>query len=77
LREGAAHGHQCLSIALKSTITLSEFYTPAVEGVLMYNDPKLRLEWPLPVRSISRKDSQWKLLDQIEVEIQRRMTLTG
>jgi hypothetical protein len=43
----------------------------------MYNDRGLGLEWPLPVTSISPRDSQWKLLNQIEGEIRRRMALAG
>jgi hypothetical protein len=38
---------------------------------------RLGLEWLLPVTSISPKDSQWKLLEEIEGGIRRRRALTG
>jgi dTDP-4-dehydrorhamnose 3,5-epimerase len=43
----------------------------------MYNDPRLGLEWPLPVTSISPKDAKWKLLDEVEGEVRRRMAATA
>ena len=54
---------------------VGEFYTPGCEGGLLYNDPKLGLQWPLPVSTISDKDQTWKLLSEQEGEIERRMTL--
>ena len=45
------------------------------EGGLLYNDPKLRLQWPLPLSIISDKDQAWKLLSEQEGEIERRLTL--
>ena len=40
----------------------------------MYNDPRLRLRWPLPVAVISDKDNAWKLLDTIEPDLKRKMS---
>ena len=34
---------------------------PGREGGLRYDDPRLGLEWPLPVSEISEKDAAWKL----------------
>jgi len=42
---------------------------------LLYNDPRLGLEWPLPVAEISDKDKNWKRLDEIEPDLKRRMSL--
>jgi dTDP-4-dehydrorhamnose 3,5-epimerase len=53
---------------------VGEFYTPAAEGGLLYNDPRLGLKWPLPVREISPKDSAWLPLDKIEGELKRKMS---
>jgi len=55
--ERFAHGYQCLTDQTETTYHVGEFYTPAVEGGLMYNDPKLALSWPLEVTSISPKDA--------------------
>ena len=41
----------------------------------MYNDPRLGLEWPLPVDVISEKDNQWKLLAEIEEDMKKRMAI--
>ena len=38
----------------------------------MHNDPRLDLQWPLPVAVISEKDQKFGLLDQIEPELKRR-----
>lgn len=77
--ERFAHGYQCLSEHTETTYHVGEFYTPSAEGGLMYNDPRLGLKWPLPVTSISPKDSKWKLLDEVEVEgeVRRRMAATA
>jgi len=75
--ERFAHGYQCLTDHTETTYHVGEFYTPDAEGGLMYNDPRLRLEWPLPVTSISPKDAKWKLLDEVEGEVQRRMAATA
>jgi dTDP-4-dehydrorhamnose 3,5-epimerase len=53
---------------------VGEFYTPGCEGGLLYNDPQLGLEWPLPVSTISDKDRIWKLLNEQEEEIRQRMS---
>jgi dTDP-4-dehydrorhamnose 3,5-epimerase len=71
--ERFAHGYQVLEDGTETTYQVGEFYTPAAEGGLLYNDPRLRLEWPLPVAEISPKDAAWKRLDEIEPELKRRM----
>jgi dTDP-4-dehydrorhamnose 3,5-epimerase len=75
--ERFAHGYQCLSDRTETTYHVGEFYTPATEGGLKYDDPRLGLTWPLPVASISPKDAQWKLLDEVENELRRRMAPTA
>jgi dTDP-4-dehydrorhamnose 3,5-epimerase len=73
--ERFGHGYQTLEDHTDTTYMVGEFYTPGVEGGLMYNDPRLGLEWPLPVSVISEKDSGWKLLSDIEEDMKRRMTI--
>ena len=41
----------------------------------MYDDAKLGLKWPLPVSTISDKDLRFRLLDDIEPELKKRMTI--
>lgn len=71
--ERFAHGYQVLRDKTETSYQVGEFYTPGCEGGLMYNDPRLGLQWPLPVAVISEKDQAWKLLDQQESEVKRRM----
>ncbi|HTW78158.1 MAG TPA: dTDP-4-dehydrorhamnose 3,5-epimerase [Terracidiphilus sp.] len=73
--ERFAHGYQVLADKTETSYQVGEFYTPGSEGGLMYNDPRLHLEWPLPVSVISDKDQQWKPLDEQESELKQRMSL--
>lgn len=72
--ERFAHGYQVLQDATETSYQVGEFYMPGVEGGLLYNDPRLKLVWPLPVGEMSTKDSEWKLLSSIEPELKRRMS---
>jgi dTDP-4-dehydrorhamnose 3,5-epimerase len=74
--ERFAHGYQALEDATETSYQVGEFYAPATEGGLSPFDPRLKLQWPLPVSVISPKDAAWKHLDEIEAEVKRRMTLS-
>jgi dTDP-4-dehydrorhamnose 3,5-epimerase len=54
--EGFAHGFQTLSDNCELIYHHSEYYTPGAEGGLRYDDPALKIEWPLPVAVISARD---------------------
>src|ERR1700704_4614361 len=71
--ERFAHGYQTLADKTETSYQVGEFYTPGSEGGLLYNDPRLKLQWPLPVSVISEKDEVWNLLDEQEPELKRRM----
>jgi dTDP-4-dehydrorhamnose 3,5-epimerase len=71
--ERFAHGYQVLEDDTETSYQVGEFYAPDVEGGLLYNDPRLGLEWPLPVAEMSEKDQQWRRLDEIESELKERM----
>jgi dTDP-4-dehydrorhamnose 3,5-epimerase len=71
--ERFAHGYQVLADATETSYQVGEFYTPEAEGGLRYDDPRLGLEWPLPVAELSEKDAQWAFLDEYEPELRRRM----
>lgn len=71
--ERFAHGYQALEDNTETTYQVGEFYTAGSEGGLLYNDPRLDLEWPLPVTVISDKDRQWKPLADAEAEVKSRM----
>ena len=73
--ERFAHGYQVLRDKTETSYQVGEFYAPGSESGLAYNDPRLGLEWPLPVSIISEKDQVWKLLGEIELEVKRRMAV--
>jgi dTDP-4-dehydrorhamnose 3,5-epimerase len=73
--ERFAHGYQTLRDNTDMSYQTGEFYTPSAEGGLLYVDPRLRIQWPLPVTSVSDKDQKFALLDDIEPELRRRMTV--
>jgi dTDP-4-dehydrorhamnose 3,5-epimerase len=73
--ERFAHGYQALRDNTETSYQVGEFYTPNSESGLMHNDPRLALHWPLPVAVISEKDQKFVLLEKIEPELKRRMSL--
>lgn len=75
--ERFAHGYQVLEDKTETSYQVGEFYAPGAESGLFYCDPRLGLSWPLPVSVISQKDQEWKLLDEIELELKRRMDISG
>jgi len=75
--ERFAHGYQTLEDDTDTMYMVGEFYTPGVEGGLRHDDPALGLSWPLPVKVISEKDKNWKLLAELEPELRQRMSQTA
>jgi dTDP-4-dehydrorhamnose 3,5-epimerase len=73
--ERFAHGYQALRDNTDTSYQVGEFYTPDAEGGLLHDDPRLKLKWPLPVSVISEKDQKFALLDAIEPELKRKMSL--
>ena len=71
--ERFAHGYQVLRDKTETSYQVGEFYTPGAEGGLRHDDPRLALQWPLPVTVISDKDAMWKLLDDFEPELKQKM----
>lgn len=61
--EGFAHGFQTLTDDCELVYSHSQFYTPGSEAGLHYNDPKININWPLPVTSISAKDNMLSTID--------------
>lgn len=65
---GFAHGFLALSEDTEVLYKCTDFYDPASERTLLWNDPTLRIEWPLadvePV--ISEKDRAGRALSQSE-----------
>ncbi len=74
--ERFAHGYQALEDGTETSYLVGEFYTPGTEGGLRYDDPRLRLLWPLTVTEISEKDAKWELLEKIEEAMKRKMRVS-
>jgi dTDP-4-dehydrorhamnose 3,5-epimerase len=60
---GFAHAFQTVSDNVEVSYLVSAPYVPTAERGLRYSDPRLRIEWPLPVSVISDKDASWPLLE--------------
>lgn len=73
--ERFAHGYQTLEDSSETSYLVGDFYTPGGEGGLSPHDPRLGLCWPLPVGEISDKDRAWKLLEIVEPELKRSMSI--
>jgi len=61
--ERFAHGFQTLEDDTEIFYQISEFYAPEQSAGVRFDDPKLGIQWPLPVAEISDKDRRWPLLD--------------
>lgn len=73
--ERFAHGYQALVDNTDTSYQVGEFYTPEAESGLMYNDPRLGLNWPLQVSVISEKDQNFRVLEQFESELRKKMKM--
>ena len=61
--EGFAHGFQVIEPDSELLYLHTAFYTPAAEGGLRYDDPKLAIDWPLVVTDISERDKNHSLIE--------------
>ncbi|MEQ1675568.1 MAG: dTDP-4-dehydrorhamnose 3,5-epimerase [Chitinophagaceae bacterium] len=61
--DGFAHGFQTLADNTELIYHHTAFYTPAAEGGIRYNDPKVGIDWILPDAEISERDKEHPYLD--------------
>ncbi|MEW6718387.1 MAG: dTDP-4-dehydrorhamnose 3,5-epimerase [Chloroflexota bacterium] len=67
---GFAHGFYVLSNWADVIYKVTDFYSPKWERTLLWNDPHVRVEWPIPSGKepiLSEKDKKGKRLQDIEV----------
>ena len=57
--EGFAHGFQSLEDATEVLYQIGQYFEPANQRGLPFDDPAFGIEWPLPVTAISHKDRAW------------------
>lgn len=62
--EGFAHGFQTLEDNVELVYSHSEYYTPAAEAGIMYNDNLIDIKWPLPVAELSERDKRYLSLER-------------
>jgi len=66
--KGFAHGYLALSEATELLYKVTDYYAPAHERCLLWNDPAVQIDWPLEAEPIlSAKDRLGLTLDQAEV----------
>jgi dTDP-4-dehydrorhamnose 3,5-epimerase len=61
--EGFAHGFQTLEPQCELLYLHTAEYSPAKEGGLRFDDPTLRIEWPLRTTDLSLRDASHPLID--------------
>ena len=60
--KGFAHGFLVLSEKAEFTYKCSDFYHPDDEGGLLWSDPDIGIDWPIPdgmTVELSEKDARW------------------
>lgn len=63
--KGFAHGFISLEPNTEILYLVSEYYAPELEGTLIWDDPKVGIDWPILPKVISNKDLNGDLLDKI------------
>lgn len=67
---GFGHGYYVLSDWAEFVYKATDFYAPEFERTILWNDPQIGIEWPLPDGEppiLSQKDASGKPLAQAEV----------
>lgn len=53
---GLAHGFQCLTDDCQLFYQMSEFYYPELARGIRWDDPSLKISWPIPDPILSERD---------------------
>jgi dTDP-4-dehydrorhamnose 3,5-epimerase len=67
------HGYQTLTNNTEVSYLVNEFYRSELERGLRYDDPALGIDWPLPVTSVSDKDTSWPLLEAASTVVRKKL----
>lgn len=60
---GFAHGYQCLTDDVSLLYFHDAAHAPVAERGLNVNDPRLKIDWPLPVENLSNRDMGHSFMD--------------
>ena len=63
---GFAHGFCVTSQRADFLYKCTEYYSPATEGAIRWNDPNLAIDWPVPNPVLSEKDAVAPLLSEAQ-----------
>lgn len=61
--QGFAHGFQTLTTDCQLVYCHSVGYAPELEGTVRYSDPRIGIQWPLPITDLSERDAAHPFLD--------------
>lgn len=66
--EGFAHGFQTLTEDAEVLYKVTALYAPAAEGGLLWSDPALGIDWPIPTAQavVNARDAAWPALADFE-----------
>ncbi|MDB4766936.1 dTDP-4-dehydrorhamnose 3,5-epimerase family protein [bacterium] len=62
--EGFAHGFQALESSSELLYLHTAFYNAEAEGGVRFDDPAIKISWPLPAADISPRDQSHELLTE-------------
>jgi dTDP-4-dehydrorhamnose 3,5-epimerase len=65
---GFAHGYCVTSQTAVFSYKCTDFYNPAAEGGIIWNDPDLNIDWPVTEPVVSPKDAEYPQLKDIPPE---------
>jgi len=65
--EGFAHGFCVLSEEAEFLYKCSNYYSPAGEGGILWNDPDINIDWPLEKPVLSEKDQLYPCLKDVQL----------
>ncbi|WP_350238151.1 dTDP-4-dehydrorhamnose 3,5-epimerase [Pectobacterium colocasium] len=64
---GLAHGFVVLSDVADFEYKCTDYYNPANEGCLLWNDPDVGIEWPVTTPLLSEKDKLGKRFKELAI----------
>jgi dTDP-4-dehydrorhamnose 3,5-epimerase len=62
--EGCAHGFQVLDPDSELLYLHTASYMPTTEGGIRFDDPAVKIAWPLPVADLSERDKQHPYINE-------------
>ncbi|HEY6084788.1 MAG TPA: dTDP-4-dehydrorhamnose 3,5-epimerase [Nitrospira sp.] len=66
---GCAHGFCVMSETADFLYKCTDFYSPKDERGILWNDPALKIAWPVSAPILSGKDQAFRTLAQMEAEL--------